>query len=467
MTDQTFQPIPADPNREYVAGGFLPWYTAYQTGLASLPLPIDALTADLGDDTYERMMTDPQVNAVLGVLKTAILEDGPTLRPAIDDADQDGYEQSKMLVDLCERQIDNLEVSLNDVLYDMLSAIAIGYRVAEEVYDLDSTYTGRTEIVLRRLNVKPRQNVAFVTDVYGNVVGILPAQPGQPLTHGAILSDSDRARILPRSKFAILSFRPKDNDPRGQSVLRTAYNPWWSKQTLWPEYLRYLAQFASPSLDGECAPVPPGGDGLVPIYDSNGYPTGTYQTAEEAYLQRLLLFRNGTAIARPSGSKLNVLWAQGDGKAFLNAFELFDKQIAKAILYQTLATEEASYGTRSQGSIHETILGTQIRQIKQSVARMLYRDVLQQIVIANGTPQDRTLTPYPSLGEAETQDLPSLWNAVAALRRANYLDPSQYPDLDAMLNLPPRAMREDQSDPETATPDEDTADESDSSPARL
>jgi hypothetical protein len=316
----------------------------------------------------------------------------------------------------------------------MLLAIGLGNRVAEKVNAFDSSYTGKTEVVLQRLNVKPRRNLAFVVDPFGNLIGFLGQEVGAPLLRGALLTADQIAQVLPRSKFAVFSFRPKDNDPRGETVLRTAYNPWWSKMQLWPDYLRYLAQFASPSIDGMVAE----NAADEAILDGNGVPTGQVRTAEEAFLAKLLAFRNGTAIARPFGSELNMLWSTGEGGAFLSGFEFFDKQAAKAILYQTLATEEASFGTRAQGSIHETILETIVRQAKRSVCRMAFRDLLCPIVEANAGADKRRLTPRATLGDAETQNLPALWTAAAQLQKAGYFDGSQLPEVDELLNLPPR-----------------------------
>jgi hypothetical protein len=441
-----------DPTREYVAGGVVSWYASYRERLTALPLPIDDLTAELGDDIYERMLRDPQAGACIDVLRTGILEDGLSIRPAVDSADADGYDQAIELLGLVEQQLDDLETPLDDVLWDMLSALALGNRVAEEVYAYDTSYTGRTELVLRRLNVKPRANIAFVTDTFGNVVGLIGNEPGQQLLRGQLLNDEQRAHIIPRSKFAILSVRPTNNDPRGTSLLRPAYNAWWLKMQAWPEYLKYLSQFASPSLVGTTAP----NAADEPVYDTAGNPTGEYQTPEEALLTRLLQFRNGTALALPSGATLDSLGSSGDGTPFLHAFELFDKQITKAILYQTLATEEATYGTRAQGDVHASILATLVRQTKRGIARMFRRDVLQQIVIANRGDGMRQLTPYATLANAETQDVTGMWTALAALARTDYLDPSQFPAIDELLNLPPRMATDAEVQP---VPVEDVPDE--------
>jgi hypothetical protein len=48
------------------------------------------------------------------------------------------------------------------------------------------------------------------------------------------------------------------------------------------------------------------------------------------------------------------------------------------------------------------------------------------------------LTPKVSLGQVEQQDFSATANAIAALNKAGYLDPSQFPGVDTLLSLPAR-----------------------------
>src|SRR5215469_8876481 len=77
-------PRKVDPTKEYVSGG-----NAYNGFIAayfrSLPHYIDDLSRDFGDDIYERMLLDPQINSCLHVFIRAILADGVNLRPAVED----------------------------------------------------------------------------------------------------------------------------------------------------------------------------------------------------------------------------------------------------------------------------------------------------------------------------------------------------------------------------------------------
>jgi phage gp29-like protein len=249
---------------------------------------------------------------------------------------------------------------------------------------------------------------------------------------GGLIDPTDE-RVLPREKFAIATFRPKDNDPRGTSDLRPAYNPWWLKLQTWQEFLKYLAQFASPSIVGTAAP------GATVEIDPA---TGTRIGPIEALLEKLIAFHNGTALALPHGAMAELLYSSGEGQAFLSAFSLYNAEITKAITTQTLASNEAEFGTRAQASVHQDALGTIVRQAKRSLCRTLRRDVLRNTVRYNYGDKLAALTPKVSLGEVEAEDEARLITAFAQLQSSSYLHPSQYAGIDRRLNLPPRVLDE-------------------------
>jgi hypothetical protein len=75
-------PTTASLTREYVAGMSDGWLAAVRSRVRSLPIYVDSLEAELGDDSYQRMLTDPQVASAVSLLKAAILEDSVTLTVA-------------------------------------------------------------------------------------------------------------------------------------------------------------------------------------------------------------------------------------------------------------------------------------------------------------------------------------------------------------------------------------------------
>lgn len=447
--------VTADPRRQYVAGSGLAWYSNYAR---SLPWAFDNLTADFGDDYYERMLYDAVVSSCVVIYKASVLEEGIALAPAIDDKDDPRYDKSKLMLEYCQRVIDDLDPSMDDTLWGMLDACAYGNKVAELNWSDEHTYTGMQHLRLVSIKVKPRRSTAFVVDTYLNVLGLVARIPGigVPVQTGTILAIADPGQLenlLPRSKFAVLTFRPKDNDPRGTTLLRAANSAWYEKIQVRQEYLKYLSQFAGGSLIG----TTPEGAEASPLVDSNGNPIpGTSQSPEQQMVAALTQWRNGSAIAFPYGSKVDAFPSEGEGRAFLGALDDCDRQISKAILTQTLATGEGQHQARAAASVHQDVLTTLIRQGRRAVVRMLRRDVLQQMLRLNfGEQAAQELCPKISLGEVEQQDWQSRASGIAALATAKYLSPSQYAEIDrSMLDLPPRDPNEQL--PQIAPPEDDS-----------
>lgn len=429
---------PAALDQEYVVGGGYWWYRGQGARGLALPAAIDDIAQDLGDDIYERMELDGGVASVDVLCRSGILEDGVTLTPAVDDREADGYDQAVELVDFCEQNLEDLETPIGDTLWDMAGSMGRGNRVAEIVYHpFDSSpLPGRA--VLQNLVVKPREVTAFVVDPYMRTLGLIGRQVGSSMLHaGALVDPGSTPNLLPREKFAVATFRPRNNDPRGTSAYRPAYNAWWLKMQAWQEYLKYLAQFASPLVVGTAAP----GKAI----DAT---TGKEVSAITALLETLLKLHNGTAIAIPNGATVEVLFSQGEGQAFLNAIELFNREIRMAITTQTLASSEGEHASRAQAGVHQDALDTLLRQAKRSLCRMLRRDVLRNLVRYNFGDKVAQLTPKVSLGEIQIEDIAKIYTSLGLIGYS--LDPSQYAGIERRYNLPPRDMTETPPEPAPA-----------------
>lgn len=429
-TDERNRPVGLD--KDYVVARDRWTYRGASSRALALPWAFDDVTLDFGDDLYDRMEYDSAIAACDILLRAAIAEEGFVLSPAVGDEGKDGYELAVELVDVCNQQLEDLETDPNDVLWDMLASLGRGSRVAEITYHpIDrSPLPGRA--VLQSITVKPRQSTAFVVDPYMRLIGLIAQQQdGAILSTGQLIEPGDE-RILPREKFAVATHHPRNNDPRGTSAWRPAYNPWWLKMQTWQEYLKYLAQFASGTVVGKTA------QGAKERIDANG----NRLTAVQDLLNNLLAVQNGSAIAVPYGTEIDIMYSEGEGGAFLSAFQLYNQEITKAITSQTLAASEAEFGTRAQASVHQDALSTLVRQGKRSQCRWLRRDVLRHLVRYNYGDAAIPLTPKVSLGEVEQEDIAKLMTAVALLQRSGYIHPSQQAGIDRMINLPPRMVTE-------------------------
>jgi len=429
-TAGTIYTAKANPVTEYVAGSVSQAYNGF---LRSLSFAIDDAESDFGSDLYQRMQFDPKIKGNLRLIKSAVMSEEVSLVPAVNDESEDGFAQAQDILAFCERVLDNLETPLEDVLRDLLDAVAEGHRVAEQVYDQPTRGVDRGKLVLTKLKVKPRGTTAFVVDAFRNVVGLLGFIPGVgfPVTTGGMIDPAHQPNFLPREKFAVLTWEPKNGDPRGTSTLRAAYWPWQSKVQVAVAYLSYLAKFASPSIWATTAP-----DAASNV-TINADGTLSEVSPVAALYNQTINFQNGSVLVGPDGMKVGAIHVQGNGEAFLKAFDWFDAQITYGMLSQTLATGEGKHESRAAAAVHQDVLSLLIREGKNTVCRMIRRDILTPLVKYNFGEQSISLTPNASLGEVENRDVSPLITALAA---AGYvIANSQLPEIDALLGFAQRS----------------------------
>jgi hypothetical protein len=409
--------------------------------IANLPQYIDDAERDFGTDIYERMLRDPALSSSVTALKQSIMAEGPRFHtpiqppsPTRPDPDQQAkYDKGQEICAFIERMFDRLQSPLDDILYEMLDFLSFGHTVAEEVYAVEDN-----ALVLKTLRIKPRQAYAFVVDKFFNHLGFTAAKEGasglSPLL--GVISETD---VIPREKFFCLTYAPKCSDPRGTSILRPAYNAWYLKQQTWPQYLKFLAQFGTPSI---ALKLPPDAED-VELYDGNGVPVTDSDgrqvvlTPEEAYLQKVIAFTNGTAIVLPNGADLDLIQSTGDGEAYVKAISLYNQEMVKSVLNSTRATMEAEFGSRADSNTGKDIFDTVAQWLKRKVEAGFYRDVIRPLVVYNyGEEIADEFCPFMTLTQVAREDVAKVGAAIAQLASAGLIDVSQYQGIWAMLSLP-------------------------------
>lgn len=434
-------PQPGTPNtlktdlrRQYVAAGGWQWYANYAR---TLSFAVDDVTTDFGSDLYERIYLNPHAAGLSNGFRAAILEDGLNLRPAVENEDEDGYDQAKQLLETHERVLRELDPDLDAVLWDLSSACYLGNRVAEITYDDTPLGAGLPKLYAAKIVCKPRESTAFVVNTFNDVLGLLGRVPGvgQPVYVGTLLTDPAKSpNLIPREKFLILSWRPVNGDPRGTSMFRPLYDPWYRLVQIQGEELKFLARFGSPGLVG----TTPENAEAEPLLDANGNVIGLGISPEQELVANLAAWQNGAAIALPHGTEVQGLWpSSGRTGPFEVAKDSCKKDMTYAFTSQTLATDEGKGGgNRMAGEVHQDTYDTLVRQGKRAIERAFYRDVLRRMVEWNEGAALLPLTPRPSLGVQEARDAAADLTALAALQTSEYVRESQRPGLSKKFGLP-------------------------------
>jgi hypothetical protein len=410
-------PAKTEPERDYLAGG----QTYGMWAFDSLASHARRMAALYGDVLYDEMLNDSTVSAGVNTLKTSILADGVQFAPPVTYEDVEEEDATEAEADLAyeikeswDRAVAGLETPLEDFLWQLLDAIPKGCMLGEITYRMETE--GRDAGRLMPLHLRPiaRDTWAFEIDKAGNVVGFSGSEV-----------DPQRAgpRVLPRDKFVLLSWLPRDGNPRGTPALDPIYDNWNAKQLLKPEFWAYLNQFASPSLFGTTAEDA----GDVEETDDDGNLTGDTINAQEAMYRGLLRFKNGSVFVGPFGSTLTALNPAGDGSAFREAFEWHDRQIALGLLHSPRTMLEAQNSSKADSETAQDTLGVLARVGKKALAAAIRNDLIRPWVRLNwGDDAARRFCPEVALGMTEQQDFSRNANAVAKLAQAGVIPPPLY-----------------------------------------
>ena len=318
---------------------------AAQTRLASTTFRLAAYSPDdllcqKGLSIYDEMQKDSQVRSCLNTKKFAVLSEGWDVQPASDDPRD---VETARFVKFC---LDDMRGSVQDMLFKVLDALAKGFSICEINYKIiaDGPYAGM--IGLDSIKSKDPSAFGFDMDEFLNVRGLMMAAP-------SFKAD------LPPEKFIVYTYMPGYELPHGQSDLRAAYKHWWSKEVILKFWNMYLEKFGMPTARGS-------------------YRRGMSKDQQDDLLRVLDKIQQETAIVVPEDVQIELLEAQRGGDAgYRDAVEYHNKQIAKAILGQTLTSDEGvREGTHALAQVHLSVLYFYLQKLKRDLEETVMREQL-------------------------------------------------------------------------------------------
>jgi len=299
----------------------------------------DDLLRTRGERVYDEMLTDAQVQAALTVKKFGILDADWQIVPGGED------EASLQAADLVRFALGRLRGSVTRILLNALDALAHGYSVQEINYALCDEEPWRGYVVWHSIKSKPPRLFRLQTDEYRNLRALYLRLPGA------------EERPLRAEKFLIYSYNGTYESPFGRSDLRAAYKHWWAKQLLLKFWLLSLEKFGAPTVKG-----------VVPRHVPD---------AERQELLRVLdRLQQETAVVLPEDVQVELLEGKSPmGAAYLQAVQFHNREILRAILGQTLATDEGlRIGSLALGQVHYRVM--------QMVLRVLRRELAEEVIEA-------------------------------------------------------------------------------------
>lgn len=426
----------------------------------------DDVDRQITGDTYERMENDPTIAKARKILLTHVLADELQMSPGGTEEQVGPKEFQKFVevMEFCERVILGLDKPYRDTCEQLLgNAIPYGHGIAETEweYRVEEEFIGHVDrvrtisgsvsarpgtnrrsrkvirLMPKSIKVKKRGTVRFVVDDYMNILGMVPAQHVKGLKWD---------QVITRDKFLILTMNKRNEDPRGKSTYRPAYN-WYNLKTNIPsEMLRYILQETVPQAVGTLPPETGGylmrrdADGNI-VYRDPPYNTEPeFETPAESMARQIEGFRGGSGAVIPYEAKLEPfkkgLTGSNDAHIFSTILKIIDDQMENAMLLQVLAQSEGEHQARAASQQVAELLYNLTFWVKISIATMTLNDLLKVAVRLNLGEEYVKYLPQVSLGDFVRRDWASDLSVVSEAYFRGFIDDSQRQELCAWLNLP-------------------------------
>lgn len=372
-------PLTKEFLNEYVSSYSFGYNPTYRE--SALPTAIDDNTTYLREDLYEQMLYDAQVRANVNLLIYGIIGGGIEVEPA---SNSSRDREIAAFIKRCLVEVIEETPLLTDTLPDMLMAMAHGNRICEIVWNNPNESVEKGYWTIRRAKVKDRRKVTFWADITGNVSGIAVRDVWTNLAQfpdGVVFPAQDPSvAVFPltddlfKDNFGWISWKPKNGSPLGSSDLQSAYNAWWFKKQIEPEYMKYMANFAIGSLWMELSENAAGVrrntvglDGEVSADDALS-PT-------DRGVAMLQQFQNMSVMAVENGTKINTIQSTSDGRPFTLALDHFNNEITLSI------TGQATANTKEGSSGRSPVVGQEILDGPIGYGRMKGEAFLQRFFV--------------------------------------------------------------------------------------
>lgn len=295
-----------------------------------LPNPDEVLrNAGEAISIYREMKIDGRVKSLLTVAKSAVLNYPIRL---------DASQARAVVVEEVKRCLDDFP--LENVVKRLLAAMDYGYAAVELIWKNDAGWWRPDDVVAR----KPER---FTFDQEGRL---------KHRTRDGTLLD-----LYSQSYKWLVWRHDKDaENPYGTSILKACYWPWKFKKAGLEFWLMATEKFSVPSI-------------LALFESQEGEEKARARAAELA--KALGEVSSGSGAALANIKSVEVISVDGKLSEFKALMDWCDTQIAYAIVYQSLAVQEAENGTRAQAQVHADTFLSATKQTCRDIA-----PVLQQVV---------------------------------------------------------------------------------------
>jgi hypothetical protein len=355
-----------------------------------------------------QMLRHPKVAQSENNLIAAILGDGGRVIPAVDPSDE-RFEKAREIADFCAWCLRNMRGSWYGTARQFLQAVYRGNRVAAiSCRDEEDSSKYKNKRVLDELQLWPNGSYEFYEDDYGRVVYL-----------SLHVGEKER-EDWPRGKFAVLTYRPVDDNPYGTTNLAACYEPYYEDVQAVAEEFAYAATFGGPSVIIYAAPTPEGQLKEEPfdLYYLDGTPVmsdGEHKQGTSVEQNAIMFteYRARSIWSLEGGSKVEIAEARrGGSDLFENIRERANRTIVAVIMGTDQITESATKDSGRNTEAGEAVTSLGITDGKRALEEMVENDLFCLLVEMNYGASFLDLLPFFDLGSGQNGRITSIANSL-------------------------------------------------------
>lgn len=386
-------------------------------GIGMIDYNPDELAGKKGLQIYSKMREDDQIKAVLTMKKMAMLSTNWDIFAASENAED--VEKK----DFIKWNLDNLEGTLEDYLWNIFTAYDFGFSLSELVYYRIEKGRWAGKIGLKSIKTREPFYYGFDSDIHGNL-----RENGIIYTGGGTLQWKDlqsqdnllSGSRLPVKKFVIYSYQKEFGNWYGRSDLRSAYRSYFSKDVLIRFHNIYMERFGMPTHIGTV-------------------PRGTSKADRDDLRTVLDKVQAKYAIVIPEDIKIDLLRAESGGaEGYARAIEMHNKFMARSILVPDLMgyTEMSGGGAYALGKKHfDMFLWIIKKGHRDSQETIMGEQVIKRLIDMNWmATEDYPQFRFESVTEEGSQAKATI---VAQGLTSGFINPRE-PWIRGYLGLPPK-----------------------------
>ena len=338
------------------AGSFFGFYGLRGRSPGFLPTPWnpDSLVQRKGLKIYREMAHDEQIKAALLAKQYAVLSAGysiqlPQLPEDAKKAEIDAAEEHKEFI---EFNFQEMKGSIEAKLRGIMDALVAGFSVSEKVFHLIDYGKFEGKWGIKDIRTRPPEDFEFHTD-----------DSGELLKDGVWQFDTP----MPAHKFVIYSHQAQYGNLYGQSDLRAAYAPWWSKTNMMKLMAVSLERYAEP----------------IAVATYKGLLTASQRDDIDAFLKNLQS-RSGILIPETVMIDFKAPPPRA-AEAFIPALEFYNQQMRIAILMPGLIglSGEQQIGSFARAVKEFDVFLWIIGQLRKDLEIVLNEQVVKPLIDLN------------------------------------------------------------------------------------